>query len=138
MSFPFEIYVIQATHGVVYGMLLFLVASGLTLVFGMMGVLNLAHASFYMLGAYFAYSVTLYSGNFWLSLLISPAYRRNDRHSRRTFSSSQDLQNRPYSRTAPYVWSLLRLWRIGSYCLGNHSALNPSSYAFCWRCPIHG
>jgi len=74
MSFPLEIYAIQATHGVVYGMLLFLVASGLTLVFGMMGVLNLAHASFYMLGAYFAYSVTVYSGNFWLSLLISPLF----------------------------------------------------------------
>lgn len=72
MSFPIEIYVTQGMHGLVYGMLLFLVASGLTLVLGMMGVLNLAHASFYMLGAYFAYSVTLYSGNFWLSLLISP------------------------------------------------------------------
>ena len=59
-------------HGLVYGMLIFMVASGLTLVFGMMGVLNLAHASFYMLGAYFAYSVTRYSGNFWLSLLVCP------------------------------------------------------------------
>jgi branched-chain amino acid transport system permease protein len=72
MNFPIEIYMIQALHGLVYGMLLFLVASGLTLVLGMMGVLNLAHASFYMLGAYFAYTITLYSGNFWLSLLISP------------------------------------------------------------------
>lgn len=67
-----DIYAIQAVHGLVYGMLLFLVASGLTLVFGMMGVLNLAHAAFYMLGAYFAYTVTLYLGNFWLSLIISP------------------------------------------------------------------
>ena len=65
-------YVIQAIHGLVYGMLLFLVASGLTLVFGMMGVLNLAHAGFYMLGAYFAYSVVSWSGNFWLSLLMAP------------------------------------------------------------------
>lgn len=70
--FPIDIYVTQALHGLVYGMLLFLVASGLTLVLGMMGVLNLAHASFYMLGAYFAYSVTVYSGSFWLSLLVSP------------------------------------------------------------------
>jgi branched-chain amino acid transport system permease protein len=70
--FPIDIYAAQALHGLVYGMLLFLVASGLTLVLGMMGVLNLAHASFYMLGAYFAYSVTVYSGNFWLSLIISP------------------------------------------------------------------
>ena len=67
-----DIYAIQALHGLVYGMLIFMVASGLTLVFGMMGILNLAHAAFYMLGAYFAYSVTLHLGNFWLSLIISP------------------------------------------------------------------
>ena len=67
-----SIYMIQAMHGLVYGMLLFLVASGLTLVFGMMGVLNLAHAAFYMLGAYFAYTVTVYLGSFWLSLIVSP------------------------------------------------------------------
>jgi branched-chain amino acid transport system permease protein len=63
---------IQVLHGLVYGMLLFLVASGLTLVFGMMGVLNVAHASFYMLGAYFAYTITIRWGNFWASLIISP------------------------------------------------------------------
>jgi branched-chain amino acid transport system permease protein len=67
-----SIYMIQAMHGLVYGMLLFLVASGLTLVFGMMGVLNLAHAAFYMLGAYLAYTVTVHSGNFWLSLIVAP------------------------------------------------------------------
>jgi branched-chain amino acid transport system permease protein len=72
MGFPFEIYMIQAVHGLVYGMLLFLVASGLTLVFGMMGVLNLAHAGFYMLGAYVAYSVVVWSGNFWFSLIFAP------------------------------------------------------------------
>ena len=72
VAIPFDIYVAQALHGLVYGMLLFLVASGLNLVLGMMGVLNIAHASFYMLGAYFAYTVTAYSGSFWLSLLISP------------------------------------------------------------------
>jgi branched-chain amino acid transport system permease protein len=44
-------------NGVVYGLLLFMVSAGLTLVFGMMGVLNFAHASFYMLGAYFAYTL---------------------------------------------------------------------------------
>jgi branched-chain amino acid transport system permease protein len=72
VAIPFDIYVAQALHGLVYGMLLFLVASGLNLVLGMMGVLNIAHASFYMLGAYFAYSVTAYLKSFWLSLLISP------------------------------------------------------------------
>jgi branched-chain amino acid transport system permease protein len=73
MAYPIEIYVVQAIHGLVYGMLLFLVASGLTVVFGMMGVLNLAHASFYMLGAYLGYSIHNYTGSFWLSLLIAPA-----------------------------------------------------------------
>jgi branched-chain amino acid transport system permease protein len=72
MNFPIEIYLMQSMHGLVYGMLVFLVASGLTLVLGMMGVLNIAHAAFYMLGAYFAYSVTIYLGSFWVSLLISP------------------------------------------------------------------
>jgi branched-chain amino acid transport system permease protein len=70
MSLSF--YATQAVHGLVYGMLLFLVASGLTLVFGMMRVLNIAHASFYMLGAYFAYSVVAGTGSFWLALLVAP------------------------------------------------------------------
>ena len=54
-----------------YGLLLFMLSSGLTLIVGMMGVLNLAHASFYMLGAYFAYTVTIYAG-FWAGLVIAP------------------------------------------------------------------
>lgn len=72
MSGAIEIYLVQAMHGLVYGMLLFMVASGLCLVLGMMGILNMMHAGFYMLGAYLAYSLTLYLGSFWLSLLISP------------------------------------------------------------------
>lgn len=72
MDYGFNIYLIQAIHGLVYGMLLFLVSSGLTLIFGMMGVLNIAHAGFYMLGAYLAYSVAAWSGNFWLCLILAP------------------------------------------------------------------
>jgi branched-chain amino acid transport system permease protein len=59
-------------HGLVYAGLLFLISSGLTLVFGMMNVLNLAHAAFYMLGAYFSYSLLKATGNFWLSLIVCP------------------------------------------------------------------
>ncbi|MBW2096242.1 MAG: branched-chain amino acid ABC transporter permease [Deltaproteobacteria bacterium] len=59
-------------HGLVYAGLLFLVSAGLTLVFGMMNVLNFAHASFYMLGAYFSYSLLRVTNNLWLSLLICP------------------------------------------------------------------
>ncbi len=65
-------YVSQGIHGLCYGMILFLVASGLTLIFGMMGILNLAHASFFMLSAYFSYSVLQVTGNFWLALLVAP------------------------------------------------------------------
>ncbi len=63
------IFLIQVLNGVQYGLLLFLVASGLTLIFGIMGIINLAHGSFYMLGAYLAFSLTGTLGNFWLALL---------------------------------------------------------------------
>lgn len=58
-------------NGLVYGMLLFMLASGLTLIFSMMGVLNFAHASIYMLGAYFAYTVSHFV-SFWAGLIIAP------------------------------------------------------------------
>lgn len=58
-------------NGVLYGMLLFLLASGLTLIFSMMGVLNIAHASFYMLGAYFGYQISKTIG-FWPALVLAP------------------------------------------------------------------
>lgn len=64
MESMFSTFVIQALHGLVYGMLLFLVASGLTLVFGMMDVLNIAHAAFYMLGAYLGATLLASTGNF--------------------------------------------------------------------------
>jgi branched-chain amino acid transport system permease protein len=54
-----------------YGLLLFMLSSGLTLIFSMMGVLNFAHASFYMIGAYFGYSLTSIIG-FWPALLLAP------------------------------------------------------------------
>ncbi len=65
-------YVAQGIHGIAYGMLLFLVASGLTLIFGMMGILNIAHAAFFMLAAYFCYQVLAWTGSFWLALLLAP------------------------------------------------------------------
>ena len=65
-------YVAQGLHGLAYGMILFLIASGLNVIFGMMGVLNLAHASFFMLSAYLGYQVVALTGNFWLALLLAP------------------------------------------------------------------
>ncbi|MDH4189778.1 MAG: branched-chain amino acid ABC transporter permease [Betaproteobacteria bacterium] len=61
---------IQILNSVQYGLLLFLVASGLTLIFGIMGIINLAHGSFYMIGAYLALSFTRMAGNFWLGLVL--------------------------------------------------------------------
>ncbi|MGC1404527.1 MAG: branched-chain amino acid ABC transporter permease [Thermodesulfobacteriota bacterium] len=59
--------------GLSTGMFIWLVASGLSLIFGVLGVLNFAHGSFYMLGAYFSFTVLKYLGaNFWLGLLLGP------------------------------------------------------------------
>ena len=66
-----EFFLITLLNSLSYGLLLFMLSSGLTLIFSMMGVLNFAHASFYMLGAYFAYQTGLYVG-FWPALFIAP------------------------------------------------------------------
>jgi branched-chain amino acid transport system permease protein len=66
-----EFFTISLLNGISYGLLLFMLSAGLTLIFSMMGVLNFAHASFYMLGAYFAYSVTQWVG-FWPALVVAP------------------------------------------------------------------
>jgi len=63
--------VINVLNGISSGLLLFMLSSGLTLIFSMMGVLNFAHASFYMVGAYIAYTLTRFIG-FWPALLIAP------------------------------------------------------------------
>jgi branched-chain amino acid transport system permease protein len=63
-------FLIQLLNAVQYGLLLFLVASGLTLVFGIMGVINLAHGSFYMIGAYLAWSLSEHLGSLWLALPV--------------------------------------------------------------------
>jgi len=66
-----EFFTISLLNGLSYGLLLFMLSSGLTLIFSMMGVLNFAHASFYMLGAYVAYSLSQAIG-FWWALLAAP------------------------------------------------------------------
>jgi len=66
-----EFFVISLLNGVSYGLLLFMLSSGLTLIFSMMGVLNFAHTSFYMLGAYVAYTLSGIIG-FWPALFIAP------------------------------------------------------------------
>ena len=68
MDFP--TFLIQLLNSVQYGLLLFMLAAGLTLIFGIMGVVNLAHGSFYMLGAYLAYSLSALLGSLTLALLV--------------------------------------------------------------------
>ncbi len=67
-----EFFTISMLNGLSYGLLLFMLSAGLTLIFSMMGVLNFAHASFYMLGAYIGYSVAQWLG-FWPALVVAPA-----------------------------------------------------------------
>ena len=66
-----EFFTISMLNGLSYGLLLFMLSSGLTLIFSMMGVLNFAHASFYMLGAYIAYTIARFTG-FWPGLIVAP------------------------------------------------------------------
>lgn len=66
-----EFFFVSALNGLSYGLLLFMLSAGLTLIFSMLGVLNFAHASFYMLGAYLGCSIARYAG-FWPALLLAP------------------------------------------------------------------
>src|SRR5262249_57632976 len=62
----------QVLNGLAYGALLFLLSVGLTLIFGMLDVINLAHGSFYMLGAYAGLTLIAATGSFWLALAVAP------------------------------------------------------------------
>ncbi|WP_374121789.1 branched-chain amino acid ABC transporter permease [Paraburkholderia phenoliruptrix] len=66
-----QAFVINLLNGISFGLLLFMLSAGLTLIFSMLGVLNFAHASFYMLGAYVGYSVAARAG-FWVALVVAP------------------------------------------------------------------
>ncbi len=66
-----EFFTISMLNGLSYGLLLFMLSSGLTLILSMMGVMNFAHASFYMVGAYVAYSIASLIG-FWPGLIVAP------------------------------------------------------------------
>jgi len=70
-AIPYDQILIQTVNGIVTGMILALIASGLTLIFGIMDVVNFAHGELFMLGAYIGVIVLATSGNFWLALLIA-------------------------------------------------------------------
>jgi len=68
----FDTFIIQLTNGLVFSLLLFLMAAGLSLIFGLMEVVNLAHGTVYLLGGYVGLTIVSWLGNFWLALLIAP------------------------------------------------------------------
>src|ERR1700729_3353354 len=68
---PYDQILIQTVNGIVTGMILALVASGLTLIFGIMDVVNFAHGELFMLGPYVGDFVFAATGNFWLALVVS-------------------------------------------------------------------
>jgi len=72
-AIPFDLIVIQTVNGIVTGMILALIASGLTLIFGIMDVVNFAHGELFMLGAYIGFVVFVTTGNFWLALIGASA-----------------------------------------------------------------
>jgi len=72
MAFDLNLLLIQLFNGVALGLLYVLVASGLTVIFGVSGILNFAHGALYMLGAYFAVVIVGFTGSFWIALLIAP------------------------------------------------------------------
>lgn len=67
-----EFFLDQLLNGLVYGMLLFLTAAGLSLIFGLMNVVSLAHGSFFMLGGYVGYAIFQVTGSFWLAFVLAP------------------------------------------------------------------
>src|SRR5471030_2278645 len=70
-SIPVDLLIIQTVNGIVTGMILALVASGLTLIFGIMDVVNFAHGELFMLGAYMGVLVLSATGSFWLALVLA-------------------------------------------------------------------
>src|SRR6266496_778259 len=70
-AIPFELIIIQTINGIVTGMILALIASGLTLIFGIMDVVNFAHGELFMLGAYMGVIVLATTGSFWLALILA-------------------------------------------------------------------
>ncbi|MDB5080016.1 MAG: Branched-chain amino acid transporter permease [Chloroflexi bacterium] len=71
-NFSFETLIFQVLNGLAFSMLLFLLAAGMTLIFGLMKVVNLAHGTFYLLGAYFGYSIITLTNSFWIALILAP------------------------------------------------------------------
>ena len=112
-----ELVIISTLNGVLYGMLLFLMASGLTLIFSMMGVLNFAHASFYMLGAFFGFQISQIVG-FWPAFVIAPVLVGGIGALVERYGSAQRAPARPRRRAAVHLRARLRHRGAGADGLG--------------------
>ena len=94
-GYPLEIWYTQLFIGLVNGCILILVALGLSIVFGLMGIINFAHGVFYMLGAYAGWLTVQLTGSFWLALAVAPARgrpRRRPRGARRAQAHLRDQE----------------------------------------------
>jgi len=100
-----EGFILNFLNGLSWGMLLFLISVGLTIVFGVMGILNFAHGSFYMLGAYFCFEVMKIFHSFWIGLLIAPLFV-----ALLGFIAEKTLLNKIYSRDV--IFQLLLTFAI--------------------------
>jgi branched-chain amino acid transport system permease protein len=112
-----ELTISQALYGISYGLLLFMLAAGLTLIFSMMGVLNFAHASFYMLGAYLAYQFSTWT-NFWVALVAAPLAVVRDRVRSRALGPAARAPLGPRARTAVHLRPVVHHRRTGAGDLG--------------------
>ena len=126
-----ELVLISTLNGVLFGMLLFLMASGLTLIFSMMGVLNFAHASFYMLGAFFGFQISRWAG-FWPALILAPILVGVRRRAGRALRPAQRAQARPRGRAPVHLRPRLRHRGAGADGLGQGAGRLPRT----GRCSI--
>ena len=113
-----EFVVAQLLNGLVYGMLLFLMAAGLSLIFGLMNVVSLAHGSFFMLGAFFGLSIYQFTGSFWLALVLASDSGRRDRNRDGARVHAAALPPRPHGPGAADLRLHLRVLRPGAGGLG--------------------
>ena len=89
------LFIEQCLNGLQFGLLLFLLAAGLTLVFGIMDLVNLAHGSLYMIGAYFAATFAAWTGSFVLGAVLALVATLAGRHGGRGDRDAQALRPRP-------------------------------------------
>ncbi len=117
-----ELLVAQLLNGLVYGVLLFLMAAGLSLIFGLMNVVSLAHGSFFMLGAFFGLAIFQLTGSFWLALRAGADPGRRARRADGAVVPAAALSPRPHGPGAADLRLHLRVLRSGADGVGPRGA----------------